>query len=165
MIRHVTLRTAIGMLFSGFSHSPAASPMISVPWKLTSMITIVRITDHEPFGMKPPFPRRTAAPIYSFVPVSPRHIRPATRLNTTRAAILIAASQNSVSPNLSTWKRLIIVTIRPKSTAHQSWLTMGKKLFMMIPAAIISDGTYAIQFSQYAQPTPQAQVEEIFSFA
>ena len=36
---------------------------------------------------------------------------------------------------------------------------------MIIPAAIISEGTYATQLSQYAQPTPQAQVEEIFSFA
>ena len=66
---------------------------------------------------------------------------PATTLNATSATILNRASQNSLSPNLSTWNRLMTVTSRPKSTAHQSWLMAGTKLLMMMPAAIISDGT------------------------
>ena len=59
----------------------------------------------------------------------------------TSAMILNRASQNSLSPNLSTWNKLMTVTSRPNSTAHQSWLMAGTKLLMMMPAAIISDGT------------------------
>ena len=72
----------------------------------------------------------------------------ATTLKATKARIFTRDSQNSLSPNLSTRKRFSTVTTRPKNTAHHSWLTSGTKLFMMMPAAIISDGTYAIQLSQ-----------------
>ena len=164
-MRHVTLRTAMGMLFSGSLHSPAARPMISVPWKFTRMMTIVRTIAHQPFGAKPPFERRMRAPMKPSPPKRPRQMSAATTLKATSAKIFTRESQNSLSPNLSTRKRFRTVTTRPKNTAHHSWLTSGTKLFMMMPAAIISDGTYAIQLSQYAQPTPHAHVEEMFSRA
>ena len=48
IILQVTLRTAIGILFAGSLHSPAAKPIISEPWKLTKIITIVMIIAQYP---------------------------------------------------------------------------------------------------------------------
>ena len=48
MIRQVTLRTAIGILLAGSLHSPAARPMISVPWKFTRMMTMVMPNEMMP---------------------------------------------------------------------------------------------------------------------
>ena len=101
-MRQNTLRTARGTFWAGFSDSPAAMPISSVPWKEKPTIMATPIS-----AAKPPANGASPAEKLAMLPHRPSGAPPVrmpktisrpTPMKTSTVTTLMAANQNSDSP-------------------------------------------------------------------
>ncbi len=100
IMRHTVLRIARGIVFSGFSLSPAAIPINSVPWNEKLTVIIVSNTAASPFGNNPPsltkLEKRGAASFPSY-DINPNNALPPRTTKARMVTTLILENQNSNS--------------------------------------------------------------------
>ncbi|MCY1433650.1 hypothetical protein D9M71_496860 [compost metagenome] len=105
-MRQNTWRMATGMDLRGFSDSPAATPISSVPWKEKPAIIATPTIACRP-------PTKGASPVVKLLKpgdsmpcMMPTMLARPMAMNTTTAMTLISANQNSLSPKPFTEKKL-----------------------------------------------------------
>ncbi len=97
---------AFGSTFAASLASPAATPTISVPPNANTTPNVNANTAGSPFGNNPPLLVMFATPAWvspTGAPVTMAQI--AISMNATMVTTLIAANQNSASPNIFTLNR------------------------------------------------------------
>ncbi|SPY58161.1 Uncharacterised protein [Pseudomonas aeruginosa] len=107
-MRQNTWRMAIGMFFRGFSDSPAAMPISSVPWNEKPAIIATPTIAWKP-------PTKGASPMVKLLKpgdstpcMMPKMVARPTPMKITTVTTLIRANQNSLSP-----KPRAEITLRP----------------------------------------------------
>lgn len=99
--------TALGMVFSGESASPAVTPMISVPPKANMTTAKETTKPWTPWAKKPPLSQRFETPTWALPLPRPKAITAMPpRIIAMMAMIFTRDSQNSSSPKTLTLTRL-----------------------------------------------------------
>ncbi|MOA08088.1 hypothetical protein D3C78_1278270 [compost metagenome] len=149
------VRIAQGTTFSGFSVSPAAMPISSVPENAKFTATMVIRIGKVPFGSQPEAVRlcRKGAGVPSFIGSRPNMAAPPRMINARMVTTLISENQNSLSA-----KKRVVTTLSRKIAAqkikhHSHTGDCGNQYCMQKPAAVRLDPSATVQVSQYSQAT------------
>ena len=149
------VRIASGTTFSGFSVSPAAMPISSVPEKAKFTATMVIRIGSVPCGSQPEAVRlcRNGAGVPSFIGSRPNMAAPPRMINARMVTTLISENQNSLSA-----KKRVVTTLSRKMAAqkirhHSHTGDCGNQYCMQNPAAVRLEPSATVQVSQYSQAT------------
>src|SRR5690242_4465958 len=151
-MRAITELAALATARSGSFDSAAAMVATSAPVIEKITVTTAAVIPQIPKGRNPPCAVRLEKSM-DLPGHSPNtYARPIAR-NTTIAATLIPANQNSNSPNDETENRLVrvIAVRRTRETSHNG--TPGIQYWTIFAPAIASNPTMITQKYQYSQPT------------
>jgi hypothetical protein len=152
---HNVIRIAFGIVFSGFTVSPAATPINSVPENAKFTASIVIRMAKAPFGNKPALVtfENNGADCALIIGIKPT-IAPAPRImNITIANTLIDANQNSDSAKNLTVHAFNAKTKMANRALHIQTLIDGNHRCINKPAAVNSEPSATVQVSQYNQAT------------
>src|SRR3954447_9418255 len=150
-IRRITEFAAFATARSGFADSAAAIVAISAPTMEKITVTTPTVIARAPSGKNPPWVHRLekSSDLSGHNPSTNSEPSP---MNTTIAATLIPANQNSNSPNDDTENRLVPV-IKISRTNADNHSGMSTQYWMIFAPAIASKPTTITQKYQYNQPT------------
>ena len=150
MSRAMVVRIATGITLCGFSVSPAAMPISSVPEKAKLTATMVIRIGRPPCGNQPSavmlLSPGAAEP--SAIGIKPKMAAPPRIIKATMVITLTSENQNSPSA-----KKRVEITLRPKITAqktthHVQTGTCGNQYCMQNPAAVKLDPSATVHVSQ-----------------
>src|SRR5215813_10003681 len=150
-IRMITELAAFATAFSGSADSAAAIVAISAPTIEKITVTMPTVMTLKPIGRNPPWLHRLEKSIDLFGQMPNTKSAPNT-MNTTIAATLMPANQNSNSPKDDTENRLVAVINNSNTNAHSHTGTWTQNWMIFAPA-IASKPTTITQKYQYSQPT------------
>src|SRR4051812_10219100 len=150
-IRTITELAAFDTALSGSADSAAAIVAISAPTMEKITVTTPTVMAMGPKGKKPPWLHRfeKSSALSGHNPSTNSDPR---AMNTTIAATLMPANQNSNSPKDDTENRFVAVikTIRTRALNHSG---TSIQYWMIFAPAIASNPTTITQKYQYSQPT------------
>src|SRR5919112_3422705 len=151
-MRAITELAALATALSGSFDSAAAMVATSAPVIEKMTVTMATVIPLKPWGRKPPWAVRLEKSIALSGHRPNTYAVPIPR-NTTIAATLMPANQNSNSPNEETEKRLVSVIAVNRTSEHNHRGMPGSQYCTIFAPAMASKPTMMTQKYQYNQPT------------
>src|SRR5689334_6284168 len=151
-IRAMTEFAALATARSGLCDSAAAMVATSAPVIEKITVTMAAVMAQAPLGRKPPWAVRLEKSI-DLCGHNPSTYAPPMARNSTIAATLMPANQNSNSPNDATENRLVSVMAVSRTSEHSHNGMPGSQYWTILAPAMASNPTMMTQKYQYSQPT------------